>query len=121
MVNMTFEQIPPPEHPAIRAAKTIKQMHLDTIAQINTGFVYYKKLENGDTQSCNQDMVEACLHQITLCDAIIDNSRNLPDALLKPVELLLVDAKKQIEKAVAVAAAQPDDIPEIGNYDHKAE
>jgi len=48
-MHMTFEKIDPPrkipeglEHPAAQAAKIIKQLHLDTIAKADAGFVFEK-------------------------------------------------------------------------------
>ena len=118
-MHMTFEQIPPPEHPAVYAAKTIKQMHVDTIAGIDGGFKYHKKLENGESVDCSDEMRAACLHQIELCDAIIDTSRELPAELLAPVTLLLEDARVTIEQKLKEVADAESTLPEIGNYDHK--
>src|SRR6185436_4094169 len=48
-MHMTFEKIEPlapPEHPAISAAKAIRQLHLDNIAMIDNGFVFHDKEGN---------------------------------------------------------------------------
>ena len=84
-MHMTFEQIPPPEHPAIYAAKTIRKMHEDTIEMMDNGFVYH----DAAGANVNDQMRAACLHQIELCDAIIESQQeeiNLMAAMLQQRE-----------------------------------
>lgn len=113
-MHMSFEQIPPPEHPAIRAAREIKKLHTDNLAMMDSGHVFMKAGE-----SVNEQMRLACMEQIALCDQIINKAETLDPKLLEPIELLLVDAKATIEKSIADAT--DSDLPEIGNYDHKNE
>lgn len=97
------------EHPAIVAARAIKQLHVDTIAQIDGGFIFHDK--NG--ASVNDVMRAACVEQIVLCDEIMDVSRSVRPELLTPIELLLVDTKASIERTLNEVV-----LPEIGNYDN---
>jgi hypothetical protein len=106
---MTFEKI---EHPAIVAARTIMQLHIDNIALIDGGFVFHDKEGN----SVNDVMRAACVEQIELCAEIIATAKDLRPELLAPVELMLVDAKASIEKALE--DAKDPLLPEIGNYDN---
>lgn len=122
-MHMTFEKIDPPEHPAIQAARAIKQLHIDNIAMIDNGFVFHDK----DGNSVNEHMRKACAQQMDLCDAIINQVRPLPEHLLRPVQVLLEDAHAKISATVqeelAAQHAQAkiehdaEDLPEIGNYD----
>jgi hypothetical protein len=101
------------EHPAIMIAREIRQLHLDNIKMIDEGFVFHDK----EGVSVNERMREACMEQIGLCDGIIETAKDLRSELLLPVELMLIDAKATIEKALEDAK---DDtiLPEIGNYDN---
>lgn len=101
------------EHPAIKAARAIKQLHIDNIKMIDDGYVFKDKAG----ESVNTAMRSACAEQIELCDEIIDTASTLRPELLAPVELMLVDAKASIEKALEDAAKDPL-LPEIGNYDN---
>ena len=124
-MHMTFEKIDPPEHPAITAAKAIRQLHLDNIQMIDNGFVFHDKEGN----SVNEHMKASCLEQIELCNDIINEVRPLPTHLLEPVQLMLEDAHKRISESVhaeleaqhAAAHIERDatDLPEIGNYDNE--
>ena len=58
------------EHPAINAAREIRQLHLDNIKMIDDGFVFNDK----DGNSVNDTMRAACQEQIALCDNIIDEA-----------------------------------------------
>lgn len=109
---MTFEQIPPPEHPAIRAARAIKEMHRETIAKIDAGFIFEHRDEHGEKVVCNEEMRAACMKQIILCDEIINRASTLSPELTEPVGLILTT--KPVEEVNG-------DLPEIGNYDHKPE
>jgi len=118
-MHMTFEKIDPPENPAVDIARTIKQLHLDTIKMMDGGFVYH-----ADGVNVNDKMRAACQEQIDLCDEIIATSSTLSAALLAPVTLLLEDARADIEKRLKAATAEElavedSALPEIGNYDHK--
>ena len=97
------------EHPAINAAREIRQLHLDNIKMIDDGFVFHDK----DGNSVNDTMRAACQEQIALCDNIIDVTKSLPPELLGPVELMLADVKASIATALDDAI-----LPEIGNYDN---
>lgn len=101
-------------------------MHADTIAKIDGGFTFHKKLENGELVGCNDDMRAACAEQIKLCDAILENvgkMASMPAELLRPIEIMLQDAQEHVAKALDKAEAEgaDDALPEIGNYDHKAD
>lgn len=112
------------EHPAIRAARAIKQLHIDNLAMIDNGFVFHDAAGN----SVNEQMRAACEEQMKLCDDIIFNVMPLPAHLLEPARLMLEEAHAQIAAAVhaeleaqhAVAQIERDaeDLPEIGNYDN---
>ena len=102
----------PAEHPAIAAARAIKQLHVDNIALMDGGFKFVDK----DGKEVNDVMRAACLGQIELCDEIIDVSKSVRPELLAPVELMLVDAQATIEKALE--DAKDPLLPEIGNYDN---
>lgn len=97
------------EHPAINAAREIRQLHLDNIKMIDDGFVFHDK----DGKSVNDVMRAACEKQIILCDEIMNTSKALPPELLGPVELMLADVKATIATALDDAI-----LPEIGNYDN---
>lgn len=121
---MTTEQIPPPEHPALRAARVIRQMHVDTIAKIDGGFVFHKTNDAGETVGCSDEMRVACEEQIKLCDGIIENLgrlEHMPPELLQPLELALQDAHGHISKVLDCTnrTLVEEPLPEIGNYDHK--
>lgn len=100
------------EHPAIKAARAIKQLHVDNIKMIDDGFVFKKA-----GGSVNEQMRDACVEQIRLCDEIINTAKDLRPELLEPIELMLVDAKATIEKALE--DAKDPLLPEIGNYDNE--
>lgn len=100
------------EHPAIKAARAIKQLHLDNIKMMDDGFVFKDKAG----ESVNTAMRSACSEQIELCDEIISTASTLRPELLAPIEMMLVDAKVTIEKALEDAADPL--LPEIGNYDN---
>lgn len=119
---MTMEKIDPPGEPekaAVRAARLIKELHLEQIAKMNTGYMFTKKNEAGESVSCNDEMRAACMEQIDLCNKIIDTAQQVPEELLRPVDILLHDAHDKLNRAIATAAQE--DLPEIGNYDHKTE
>ena len=124
-MHMTFEKIDPPEHPAIKSAKAIRQLHLDNIQMIDKGFVFH----DAEGNSVNEHMKASCLEQIDLCNDIINEVRPLPAHLLEPVQLMLEAAHAKIAESVreeleaqhAVAKIERDatDLPEIGNYDNE--
>ena len=59
---------------------------------------------------------EQSLSQRELCDEIIDTAKDLRPELLAPVELLMLDAKSTIEKALE--DAKEPSLPEISDYDN---
>lgn len=124
-MHMTFEKITDPvtpvpeEHPTLRAARMVKELHLEQIAKMNSGFVFNKKLESGELVNCNEEMRKACLEQIEMCDNIMKAAARVPSEMLRPVEILLQDAHAKIEQAIDTCAQET--LPEIGNYDHKTD
>lgn len=121
-MHMTFETIDPPDHPAVRAAKAIKQLHIDNIAMIDNGFIFHDK----DGNSVNEHMRYACSEQIKLCDDIINEVRPLPAHLMEQVTVLLEEAhvkisatvQEELEAQHAQAKVENDaeNLPEIGEY-----
>ena len=123
-MHMSFDKIDPPVSPpdepaAVRAARMIKELHLEQIAKMNSGFVFNKKLENGELVNCNDEMREACMEQIELCDNIMKAATQVPAEMLGPVEEALKEARTHIDKALATH--DQETLPEIGNYDHKTD
>ena len=130
---MSIEKIDPPtpvseeiEHPTVRAARAIKELHLEHIAKMDAGFEFKKsgrEVAPGifEAVNCNDEMRTACLEQIELCDKIMETAAQLPKDMLRPVEFLLHDAREHIDRALAAATATSTEepLPEIGNYDHK--
>lgn len=126
LMFMTMEKIDPPapipetepEHPAVRAAREIKAIHLDTIANINAG-TYRPTSTNdaGETVDATEDVRAACMKQIGLCDGIITVTRGMlkqgmPATMFAPLEQQLKDIRSSLDGEV---------IPEIGNYEHKTD
>lgn len=85
------------EHPAARAARMVKEIHEETIKLIDSG----AKLTKDDVP-VQDEIREACLLQVKQCDDII--ARIAADDTLDAVR----------------AETSKDELPEIGNYDHKA-
>ena len=110
-MHMTFEKIDPPEHPAARAARTIKELHQETIALVDSGTVFTK-----DGADVNSEVKDACLKQIDVCNQIIERAQHMPVSLAGVVHMILKDLEDLKEKRMKVV---PDELPEIGNYDHK--
>lgn len=85
---------PPDEPAAVRAARMIKELHLEQIAMMDAGFVFKKagreiSPDVYEAIDCNDEIRAACLEQIKRCDALMN------------------------------AAVQEQPLPEIGNYDHE--
>jgi hypothetical protein len=108
---MSFEKIEEPapavEHPAYRAAKMIKELHEENIKRIDEGTVFLK-----DGVDCSAEIRAASAEQIDLCIAIMERAAHMDPKLWEPASLLLKDAEDTIAE---------QSLPEIGNYDHKAE
>jgi urease gamma subunit len=125
-MHMSFEKIDPPEHPAHRAARAIKQLHIDNIAMIDSGFIFHDK----DGKNVNAEMRAACVEQMAHCDSILENVQAIPAHLLEPVALMLeeaharlsteVRAELEAQQAVAKIEHDAEDLPEIGNYDNES-
>ncbi len=126
-MHMTFEKIEPenkieaeptPEHPAKRAARMIKELHEENIKKIDNGFVFYRKLENGDLQDVNVEMRKQCLEQIAMCEHIIERADVMDPRLFEPAQLILDEVQSTVARAVEDEQVLAS-MPEIGNYDHK--
>ncbi len=100
------------DHPAIKAARAIRELHVETIAMMDGGFVFEK---NGT--SVNDEMRSACSEQIMLCDEIIANAVDIKKkSLLDVLTPVTLEAKEKCEKALE--DAKDPLLPEIGNYDN---
>lgn len=122
-MHMSSEKIDPPapapEEPAImRAARMIKELHIEHIAKMNTGFVFYKKLDDGSTVDCNEEMREACMQQIERCNKIMAAASRVSPDMVESVVKALEGVHEQTLISLNVPLEEP--LPEIGNYDHKA-
>lgn len=105
MVDMSFEKI---EHPACRAARTIKALHEDNLKMIADGYIFMR-----DGVDVNETIVQACKEQIAQCDAIIERARTLDPRDWSPPAM-----ETTATPAGAVVPTIPNE-PEIGNYDHE--
>lgn len=112
-MHMTFEKIDPPEHPAARAARMIKQLHNDTIAKIQDGHVFEK-----DGVNVNADVVAACREQIALCDAVAARAPHMPVSLAGDAFMILKELEDVLEQKKEMKVVPDEQLPEIGNYDH---
>ena len=118
MTEMTFEKIEPPaspavEHPAYRAARMIRELHVENIEKIDSGFVFER-----DGVSVNDEMRKSCMEQIALCDNIMHRADGMDPKLWEPSALILVAAEKMVAEAVSNGDVLASILPEIGNYDH---
>jgi len=120
-MHMTFEKIDPPrkipeglEHPAAQAAKIIKQLHLDTIAKADAGFVFEK-----DGKDVTFDVIDACHKQIDICDQIIARADQMPVSLAGDAFVILKDLEDLTASKKEMKVLPDEQLPEIGNYDHK--
>lgn len=105
------------EHPAMRAAKIIKQLHLDTIAKAEAGFVFEK-----EGKDVTFEVIDACHKQVDLCDGIIARADTMPVSLSGDAYMILKDLEDVVasRKEMKVVPDEPKaELPEIGNYDHK--
>jgi hypothetical protein len=112
-MHMTFENITEPaEHPAYRAANLIRELHAETIAKIDGGFVFLQ-----DGVDCSADMRAKCTVQIALCEQIMARAKDMA-----PMHTASAGAILDELEAIRNEAAKSEDglatIPEIGNYDH---
>ena len=100
------------DHPAIKAARAIRELHVETIAMMDGGFVFEK-----EGLSVNDQVRAACNEQIMLCDEIIANAADITNKpLLDVLTPALHEAKEKCEKALE--DAKDPLLPEIGNYDN---
>lgn len=115
MTEMTFEKIEPPavEHPAYRAARMIRELHVENIEKIDSGFVFER-----DGVSVNDEMRKSCMEQIALCDSIMHRADGMDPKLWEPSALILIEAEKMVAEAVSNGDVLASILPEIGNYDH---
>ena len=102
------------EHPAARAAKIIKQLHLDTIAKADAGFVFEK-----DGKDVTFDVIDACHKQIDLCENIIARAGSMPVSLSGDAFVILKDLDDLVASKKEMKVIPDEQLPEIGNYDHK--
>ena len=112
-MQTSFEKITPPEHPAYRAARMIRELHVETIQLMDNGHVFLR-----EGASVNDEMRVSCQEQIVLCDQIMSRSKDMDAKLWEPAALILEAAETTVEEIKdrdLVLAS----IPEIGNYDHK--
>lgn len=117
-MNMTFEKIAPPpadapEHPARRAARMIRDLHIENIALIDSGHVFKK-----DGVDVNTEMRQACVEQIAICDKIIERSEHMDAKHYEPAALMLAEVESTIADAVNKGEVLASILPEVGNYDH---
>lgn len=117
---MTFEKIeapaePAPEHPAERAARMIKDLHLQNIKMMDDGHVFLK-----DGVNVNEDMRKASMEQIAMCDQIMERAKHMDPRLWEPAALILEDLKDIVANP-KVLEEQNTILPEIGNYEHGKE
>ncbi len=107
------------ETPVVRAARMIKELHLEHIAKMDGGFVFNKRLEDGTLVNCNDEMRAACLGQIELCEKIMGLAGSVPAERLREVEDAMHDVHEYVLKSFNVPLEE-EALPEIGNYDYKA-
>ena len=113
--DICFEPMPElKEHPAARAAKMIKQLHLDTIAKADAGFVFEK-----EGKDVTFEVVDACHKQIDLCDGIIARADSMPVSLSGEAFMILKDLQDVVDSKKEMKVVPDEQLPEIGNYDHK--
>lgn len=114
---MTFEKIeepaPAPEHPAARAARMIKDLHLANIKMMDEGHVFLR-----DGVDVNEEMRKSCHEQIAHCDRLIERARHMDPALYKPAALILEDLQATVAEASEEDKTLASILPEIGNYGH---
>lgn len=126
MPPMTFESIDPPEHPTVRAARMIRELHEQNIALIDSGHQFTK-----DGVCVNEKMKSASLAQMKLCDSIIAGASMLTGRDADIADMLLLETKGEIERLNkeltetfsekgSLDAEEPM-IPEVGDYGHKEE
>ena len=100
------------DHPAIKAARAIRELHVETIAMMDGGFEFKK-----DGENVNDQVRAACSEQIMLCDEIIANATDIKNkTLLDVLTPVLHEAKESCEKVLE--DAKDPLLPEIGNYDN---
>lgn len=119
MIKTTFEKIEPPadpatEHPAFRAARMIRDLHIQNIERIDGGLLFFK-----DGVDVSAEMREQCVVQIKLCDEIMARAVNMDPKHWKPAAILLSDIEKTVEEANASGDVLAGMLPELGNYDHE--
>lgn len=112
-MHMSFEKIDDPiPHPAHRAAKMIRDLHAETIAKIDGGFVFLQ-----DGVDCSAEMRAKCAVQVALCEQIMARAKDMG-----PVHTAAAGAIFEELEAIRKEASSNTDglatIPEIGNYDH---
>jgi hypothetical protein len=99
------------EHPAYRAASMIRDMHVETIAKIDEGFVFLQ-----DGVDCSAEMRAKCTMQIVLCDQIMARAKDMAPVHTAAAASIF----KELEAIGKEASSNTDGlatIPEIGNYD----
>lgn len=129
---MTFEKIERAlpsegEHPARKAARIIKKLHLDNIDLINAGHVFLK-----DGVDVSEEMRASCHEQIKLCDEIMQRAENMDPSHWSPSLLLCEEVQALVgaemaERAKLKAPHEEGEeqevlgsiLPEIGDYGHK--
>lgn len=107
---MTFEKIEPPEHPAVRAARVIKDLHVQNITLIDGGQQFTR-----DGHLVSDEIRAESVKQIELCDKIIEAADQLTPGSAPIAQAILDDINNTIREANGETPA----LPEIGNYGHE--
>lgn len=107
------------EHPAARAARMIKELHEQNIALIDGGQIFYKTDEaTGEQVDVSLEMRKQCAEQIQMCEHVIEHAPFMkPESFTISTELL-AEVTEMIKQKTDDAEVV---MPEIGNYDHKAD
>lgn len=100
------------EHPALVAARLIRDLHLATIEKIDAGFVFLKEGVN-----VSDEVRAQCTVQIELCKQIMKRAATMDAKLVAPAQVILDEFKLVIEEAKQSSDGLAH-IPEIGDYGH---
>lgn len=91
---MTFEKIEPPEHPAAKAARKVREYHVETLEKIAGGFVFTK-----DGVNVNEHIKAACEANIKECDALIERADRMDPSLHAAAQAILDELGPNCEPA----------------------
>jgi hypothetical protein len=114
------------EHPAVQAARILKELHEQTIATMDKGGVFEKSNDDGTVENVNNKMRAECEKQIAMCDKVIEAGA-LREMGRSDEAAAILDEIKKLSGTIKLVdtttgtsheLGSTDLIPEIGDFDH---